>query len=91
MGLRRWVHPNRLSRYVAEVVHRPRQQLEPVVVPDAQGGHEGKVVDAGDDRIDVVHRGVEDQAQPELETDQLVAEAYGLDRRRLWSPLGTAR
>ena len=53
----------------------------PSVAADPQRGHQREVVDAGGDRVDRVHRGVEQQAHRELEADQLVAQPHHPDLR----------
>ena len=83
MRLRRRIHPYRLSRHLTWIVHGLRKKVEPVLVPDTQCGHERKVIYARHGRVDVVHRYVEHEAEPELQSHELVAKTYRLHPRRL--------
>ncbi len=74
------VHPDRLGRGAFGVAEERVQPDERVVVAfDLQRGGERVVVDAAEDRIDLVHAAVEQQAEDPRATDPLVAETDGLD------------
>jgi SLT domain-containing protein len=73
-------HPDGLALELLGMVEDVAQHGEAVVVADAQRCHQGKVVDAGHDGVDGAHVGVEDEAEPELQADQFVAEPDGAHR-----------
>ena len=76
------IHPHRLARRALGIVEQVAQLRERVVaVGVVQLGDERQVVHAADDRVELPHVGVEQQAHHVLHADQLVAEPDGLHLR----------
>ena len=73
-------HPDRLTLQLPGIVEDVAQHGEAVLGADAQSGHQGEVVDAGHGGVDGAHVDVEDEAEPELQAHELVAQTDGPHR-----------